>query len=238
MSKLYWSEEGRVVATLCEELTHYRRARKVLQLAPTAAPGVLYVLARCYPEGGLPLRVAVNGTEVPAIQSTAAGAYRWYEIRVDPSLLSSGENRFEFWTDSTAMNAWSLAMEAGHPAPKSYVTDDGSGVWRNERMGYLNVVRGEYVVRMRLAEGEDAPPPAMAWEDPAHPRLESIRSMLPPKARDQGPPLERVRALSSWLASRWEHTGSCRTELYTPWDVETILAWGPARAGHNGKRPS
>ena len=46
MSKLYLSENGRVVPTLCEELTTYRRARKLLHLPPTSGPGVLHLLAR------------------------------------------------------------------------------------------------------------------------------------------------------------------------------------------------
>ena len=33
MSRLYYSEEGRVMPSLCEELTIFRRARKTLTLA-------------------------------------------------------------------------------------------------------------------------------------------------------------------------------------------------------------
>ena len=38
MSQLYLSESGRVVPTLCEELTTYRRTRKLLHLPPTEPP--------------------------------------------------------------------------------------------------------------------------------------------------------------------------------------------------------
>jgi hypothetical protein len=135
------------------------------------------------------------------------------------------------------MDAWSLALEAGHASAGSFVSDDGGRTWRNDRMGYLSAVRGEYAVRMRLEEENDPAPPAMVWEDPDHPRVQSLRNILPPEAREQGPTLGRVRALSSWLASSWEHTNSNRATQYAPWDAETILAWGPARLGHNGKRP-
>ena len=57
---------------------------------------------------------------------------------------------------------------------------------------------------------------------------------------DQGPLLERIRALSSWLSTSWEHTGPANpavSVVYGPWDAETILAWGKARSGHNGYRP-
>ncbi len=80
------------------------------------------------------------------------------------------------------MNAWSLAIEAGHPNPHSYVSDDGGRTWRNRKMAYLNILSGEYVVRMRLGEGEDPPPPAMVWEDPENPRLKHLRTIAPPAA--------------------------------------------------------
>jgi len=237
MSKLYLSESGNVVPTLCEELTIYRRGRKVLHLPPTAAPGTLYILGHSYAGSGLPLRLAVNGVEVPAIQPKSPLSYLWYDVSIPPSLLRPGVNTFEFWTDATAMNAWSLAIEAGHAQPESFVSDDGGKTWRNEKMGYLNVLRGEYVVRMRLAEGEDPAPPAMVWEDPANPRLESLRRIMPKQALEPGPLLERVRALTSWISSSWEHTDSARATQYAPWDAETILAWGRARVGHDGRLP-
>ncbi len=50
MSRLYHSEKGYVLPTLCEELTRYRRARKVLHLPGTSEPATLYVLARAWPD--------------------------------------------------------------------------------------------------------------------------------------------------------------------------------------------
>jgi transglutaminase-like putative cysteine protease len=235
MSVLYYSESGRVIPTLGEELTTWRRARKVLDLPPTDAPGTLYLLARPY--AARPLRVAANGVELPPVEPAYAPAYHWYAIPVDPALLRAGANRFEFWTDASAMNAWSLAMEAGHAQPESYTSDDGGATWRNEKMGYLNALRGEYVVRVRLQEGQDPPPPPLIWEDAAHPRVASLRKGMPPQALGPGPRMARVRALSGWLASSWEHTAQNRAALYAPWDAETILAWGKARSGHNGERP-
>ncbi len=235
MSRLFYTEEGRVMPTLCEELTTFRRARKRLALPATDAPGQVYILARPYPENAAPLRVAVNGGEVIAIEPDRPGAYSWYEFPV--SDLRAGDNTFELWTDGTAMDGWSLAMEAGRAGTGSGVSDDGGETWRSDRMGYLNSVLGEYVVRVRLAEGEDPPPPAMVREVAESPRLLSLRRLLPPVAKDQGPLLNRVRALSSWLASSWEHTNSLRAGQYAPWDAETLLAWAPRQVGHNGKRP-
>ncbi len=235
MSRLYYSEDGRVMPSLCEELTTFRRTRKTLALPATDAPGRVYILARPYPDNDAPLRVALNGAEVAALEPDRPGAYSWYELSV--AGFRAGDNTFELWTDGTAMDGWSLAMEAGHADPDSGVSDDGGATWRSDRMGYLNSVLGEYVVRVRLEEGEDPPPPAMAWEVAESPRLVSLRRLLPPVARDQGPLIHRVRALSAWLASSWEHTNSLRAGQYAPWDAETLLAWAPRQAGHNGKRP-
>ena len=135
------------------------------------------------------------------------------------------------------MNAWSLAIEGGHTQPASYASDDAGTTWRNQQMGYLNILRGEYVLRLRLAEGKDAAPPAMIWEDATGPRAQSLREIVPAQARANGPLLGRVRTLSSWLASSWEHTNSSRASQYAPWDAETIIAWGQAQSGHDGRVP-
>jgi hypothetical protein len=235
MSQLYTTETGRVVPTLCEELTRFRRARKVLTLPPTAEPAMLFILARPYPENGCPLRIAINGRTTVAIQPVPGERYAWYAVAVEPEWLCAGDNTFELWTDSSAMNAWSLALEPGHTHPRSWVSDDAGRGWRNERMGYLNVLRGEYVVRLRLAEGQDPPPPTMVWEDPASPRLASLRRRLPDAVLQPGPALPRVRTILTWLSESWEHTSTDRAAQYAPWDAETILAWGAARRGHAGQ---
>ena len=151
MSKLFYTETGNVVPTLCEEVTEYRRAKKILQLPGTDAPAKLFVLARSYPDNKLPLRVSVNGTELPGPPPNSSNIYIWHEVPVPPSLIVSGANEFEFWAEAPAMNAWSLALENGHKEPDSFVCTDGGETWRNEKMGYLNVSRGEYVVRVRLS---------------------------------------------------------------------------------------
>ena len=85
---------------------------------------------------------------------------------------------------------------------------DNAGIdWRNGNMGYLNAIRGEYVVRIRLSEGSDPVPPAMVFEDKNSPRLESLRRIIPEAALSARTPIDKARALSSWLAASWEHTG-------------------------------
>jgi hypothetical protein len=237
MSTLYYTEQGHIISTLCEEVTTFRRVRKVLNLPPTTAPGWLYFLAYAYPGSDLPMHVSVNGVEIPTVAPEFHLFYAWYTVRLQPGWLRPGENVFEFWTDSTAMNAWSLGIESGYAQPGSFVSDDGGRTWRNEKLGFLNVLLGEYIVRVRLAEGQDPPPPLMAWEDLDHPRLASLRKLLPPEALEKVSLLSRVRALSTWLSTSWAHEGSVTAALYAPWDAETILAWGRVRKGPDQRLP-
>lgn len=237
MSKVYYTESGHVLPTLGEELTSYRRARKVLDLPGTAAPATLFFLARPYAGSGLPLRISVNGTEIDPLQPTGVQAHAWYGVTVSAQSLRPGPNTFEFWTDAAAMDAWSLAVEGGHRDPASSVSDDGGLHWRNERIGYQNILTGEYVVRVRLAEGEDPAPPAFVWEAPHNPRLAHLRQRLPAAAPQPGPLMERVRALTYWLSTSWQHADSSKALQYAPWDAETILSWGRVRTGHDGRAP-
>jgi transglutaminase-like putative cysteine protease len=237
MSKLYFTESGHVIPTLCEELTDYRHARKILHLPGTREPARLYVLARSYPDNQLPLRLSVNGTELAGVDPRRPDIYFWHEVVVPASLLVAGRNVFEFFTDSRAMDSWSLALENGHKEPESFVSTDCGATWRNEKLGYHNVSLGEYVVRLRLAEGEDAPPPPLVWEDRQHPRLKRLYDMIPDAARKPGTTLERVRSLATWICTTWEYRNTANATQYGPWDAETIMAWGKAQRGHNGQLP-
>jgi len=238
MSKLYYTEQGGVISTLNEEVTRYRRARKVLRLPGTTQPGTLYFLARPYVGSAMPLRVSVNGRELAPVAPAEKGAFVWHTMSVPPEALKAGANSIDIWCEAAAMTGWGLAMEHGHAQPESYVSDDAGRIWRNQKMSYLNASSGEYLVRVRLAEGDDPAPPAMAWEDPGHPRLENLRQLMPAAARDeQAPRLDRLRALSTWLSQSWTHTDSAHATLYTPWDAETILTWGSRQVGHDGRRP-
>lgn len=240
MTKLYHTESGHSLPNLAEELTTFRRARKVLTLPPTSSPASLYFIARSHEGTKLPLHISVNGTTLPPVPPQQAW-HTWYEVPIDFGLLQAGDNVLEFWTDSTAMNSWALGLEAGHADPNSYVSDDSGRTWRNHHMAYLNVVRAEYVVRVRLAEGQDPAPPPMVFNDPDDPRLESLRAIMPPQALDRSlPKLERLRAISTWLASSWEHTPAAPGlgVINSPWDPETVLAWAPGQCGHNGLRPT
>ncbi len=237
MSRLYHNESGRVIPAFCEELTRFRRARVILDLPATRSDAVLFVLVRPHRVDGNPLNWSVNGVRQADIDAEPDLHYRWYEGTVKAGDLREGDNVVELWTEDRAMTGWSLALEAGGARSRCALTDDGGTNWRYDRMGYLNAVQGNYCVRVRLQEGRDDPPPEMAWESVDHPRVRSLRDLLPRGARNGSDRYAQVRELSSWLASSWEHSGSARATAYTPWDAETILAWGGSRRGHNGERP-
>ena len=237
MSRLYHNESGRVIPALCEELTRFRRARVILNLPATGSDAVLFVLARPHRVEGNPLNFTVNGVQQVAIHGGPDLHYRWHEGVLRAGDLHEGDNVVELWTEDSAMTGWSLALEAGGSPSRCTLSDDGGTNWRPDRMGYLNAVQGNYCVRIRLREGRDDPPPDMAWESADHARAQSLRDLIPRRARNGTDRFTQVRELSSWLASSWAHSGSGRATAYTPWDAETILAWGGSRRGHNGERP-
>lgn len=237
MSKLYFSEQGYIIPTLCEELTTFRRARKVLNLPATNQNAKLFLLARPYPGTEYPLRISVNQVEIQPLLSKHAKSYIWFEVPLASNLLKQGENIFEFWSDSTAMNAWSLGLESGHAHPNSFISDDCGQNWRAEKMGFQNVVLGEYVVRVRLEEGQDPDPPRMIWEDLTSPRTLSLRKQLPEQAIHETNLMKQVRILTAWLSTSWPHVDTYVSSLYTPWDAETILAWGKYQLGHDQRTP-
>lgn len=237
MSKLYTNETGRVIPTLCEEVTRFRRVKTSLKLPAELSDGVLYLLGRPYRSEKHPLHIHINGRNLSTIDSGDVAWYKWYSVSVPQKLMRAGANTVELWSGTTAMDGWSIAIEPGHSRHKSQLSDDGGLHWRTNRMGYLNAVRGEYVLRLRLDTGRDPRPPAMIWEDMGNPRVEALRGALPARVKRPGTQMERVRALSTWFALQWEHTGSGRATQYAPWDTETILSWGRAKLGHNNQRP-
>lgn len=237
MSRLYHNESGRVIPSLCEELTRYRRARAILDLPATGSDGALFLLARSHRTDDNPLHFTINGVRQETIHPGPDLHYRWYERTVKADDLREGDNVVEVWTEDGAMTGWSLALEPGSAPPRCALTDDGGAHWRSDRMGYLNAVTGNYCVRVRLREGRDDPPPDMTWESADHPRALSLRDLIPSRIRNGADRFAQVRELSSWLASSWEHSGSRRTTVYAPWDAETILAWGASQRGHNDEPP-
>ena len=237
MSKLYHNEEGRVIPTLCEELTRFRHAKINLNIPETQHEATLYILAKPDHLDDNPLHLHINGTKQKDILPEDDTIYKWYIIPISADDLRKGPNSIVLWTETSAMNGWALALEAGQAEPESAISDDAGETWRSNRMGYLNAVRGEYSVRLRLEEGNDPAPPPMIWENAGHPRLDDLRKIIPPKIHRASRRIDQIRLLASWISMGWEHSGSGGAAQYGPWDAETILNWGSTQKGHNNQRP-
>lgn len=239
MSKLHFSENGLVMPDLCEEVNEYRRAVKELNLPKTKSPARLFFLARPHRMDAPELKVSVNHQLVASVSPQGnIPAFRWYEVSIPPETLAEGKNRLMFWSGGSAMDAWTLALEAGwRESSSSFLTTDGgrTGTWQHK--GRLGNLSGEYVVRVRLEEGEDPTPPRFIWETSDHPRFEALREMIPQNVKNSSSTLEKARSLSSWVSQQWEYRSSALASLYTPWDAETIIAWGKAKQGQNGQLP-
>lgn len=208
-----------------------------MELPATGSNATLFILARPHGINKNPLHISINGIQQEPINTALGRNYHWYNQIVKARDLVDGTNTVELWTQGNAMTGWSLALESGSPTVNCFVTDDKGDHWRSERMGYLNVCKGNYCVRMRLQEGEDGPPPKMIWESADHPRVQSLRESIPRLFHYTSDRLAQVRSLASWLASSWQHSGSDSALIYTPWDAETIIAWGGRQRGHNNERP-
>ena len=81
---LYYTESGHSMPNLAEELTTFRRARKVLTLPPTSSPASLYFIARAHEGSNLPLYVSVNGTPFQQVTPQLPW-HTWYELSLDPT---------------------------------------------------------------------------------------------------------------------------------------------------------
>lgn len=242
MSRLLISDNGRVLRDHNEDLTRWRWARKTFDLskASASADADLWVLASSYKGSRAPLAVMVNGKPAGVLKPRDDdGLFTWNRLGVPARLLNPGINQVTFECDVPAMNAWRLALDNtasvdGAPSHSAASFDRGQS-WRTDHLGAYNVLRGEYVVRLRThGKGEtDDAPSAIVYSDPKHPRLNDLRSVLPKAVTSQRDPWKQVLALRSWVATRWSHDPF--GAAYCPWDALTILDWSKARRGHGGK---
>ena len=245
MSKLFYSETGRVMHLVCEELSKRRHVRKVLRLpARVTTGGTLYLLGKARPGCVLPLRVRVNGRDFAVPPCEPPSYYwNWYALPLAADELRGGENVVELWSDNAAMDGWMLAISGSVENPASALSLDGGQHWQNERMSVQHCVRGEYIVRLRLDDPAlaDPAPPAMRWETPDHPQLAELRALVPEDIRAITAPWTRARALCSWVSRQftcsWGDQLPYEHAEYCPWDALTILSWRQANYGEFQSNP-
>lgn len=232
---LFLTERGRVLLYHNEEISRWRQARKRLRLPAVAARAGadLWILSQMYQENRTPLEVFHNGTPLARIEPDASltPCPIWSRVEVPPGRLVEGVNEFELRAASPAMNSWMVCIEPGHRDPESFVSTDGGKNWRNHDMGVYNVLRGEYVMRLRshCEELHDAPPPPVSYEDASNPRVKEALELVPAEIRGINDPWGQLLALRTWVARSWAHRAS--GPIYTPWDPWTILDWAKKNRG-------
>lgn len=236
MSKLFLTDNGRILENHNEDLTRWRWAKKLLAL-PSAAAGAgadLWFLACPYDGSRLPLRVRLNGRLLATVEP-GAPMMRWHRLPIRPGRLRVGRNEVVLDCDAPAMAAWKLAIAGPGARPGSCISFDRGRRWHHDCMGPYGALSGEYVVRLRNASPalRSPAPPGVVYGDPKHPKLSDLRAMVPgsvTRVRDRH---RQALALRTWVATRWSHDpfGRC----YCPWDAPTILDWARHDRGHGGR---
>lgn len=246
MSRLFFTDHGRVLMHHNEELGRWRWARKRLTLPAEAVPvpAELWLMAARYPETREPLAVHINGRAVaeldpatppdPPAPARAGGDWQWHwwSVAVPANTLREGVNEITLTAGNPAMNGWILAIDNTADRGGSALSTDRGATWQRKRLGAHGALRGEYVVRLR-AGGEaltDRRPPRVTYEDPAHPRVRELLELLPGSVRQQQDPWQQIRALRTWVATQWTH--DAKGPAYAPWDPWTVLDWARRDGGH------
>lgn len=229
MSKLFHTEHGRMFDTVNEELSRWRWVKKVLLLpaAAAGAPADLWMFVRMYDGNRAPLTVSLNGRKLARVEPDKHYATRWVWLRlpVPTGRLKRGRNTFVMHSTNPAMNGWMLGLENAHDRPQSYLSFDRGGTWQNRAMGAHGMLRGEYLVRLRVHSDtlRDPRPPRMIYEDTRHRRVRELRDLLPARIVNTKDPWKQVLALRTWVACQWSHDNKGR--CYSPWDPQTVLDW-------------
>jgi hypothetical protein len=223
-----------------EEIARWRTPRKILRLPAAAAnaPAEVWLCLCEYPGNDRPLEVRINGRRAGSIlpQSAQAGAWQWRKVPLRRAMVGAGSNEIILGCDSPAMNAWMLAVEAGHRNPSSALSTDRGRTW-SENVGVGGRLRGEYLIRARVDDPKLAEQrvPAIVYEDQRRPRVRELRNLVPANIQRIGNPWKQVLALRTWVARAWTYEAFGNN--YAPWDPWTVLAWKRADWGHGHPRP-
>jgi hypothetical protein len=244
MSRLFFSETGRLLYLENEELASYRRARKVFRLPAGIQGGAtLFLLAKSRRGCRRPLRVQVNGRRTLSLAPKHVHYLSWFALHLGAGDIRGGTNVIEIWSDNDALDGWILGLEPCVRKPDSALSLDGGRTWQSNRMGVHHCLRGEYVIRLRLDDPElsDPPPPARTWEKPDCPRFAALTAAIPRRIGRIEDPWQRARALATWVCSwslyRMDRARKHQIAEYCPWEPLTIRAWLKADFGQYQANP-
>lgn len=234
---MFCTDRGRALKTHHEEITRWRWARKRIDVTAAAVghPADLWLYLHPYAaRGGVQLEVRVCGKRAAMLKPLAARGNDWGWYRVPIGRVTGKRLDVQLRADTPAMNAWMLGIDPTSPPRFSTLSFDRGATWQNDSMGAHQGFRGEYMVRLRSASPtvREVTPPAIRYDDPVHPKLRELAAALPPAIRRQRDPWRQIRALRTWVATRWSHDPS--GPAYAPWDPATILDW-VNRDDHHGQ---
>ena len=235
---MFCTDRGRALRTHNEEITRWRWARKRFDLPAAAVghAGELWLYLRPYARhNGVPLEVRVNGKRAAMVSPDPLYPLAWGWYRVGLPRITKRRLEVELRADTPAMNAWMLGLDPTLPPKFSALSLDQGAKWRNDSMGAHQALRGEYMVRLRSHNSalSELTPPPIRYDDPKHPHLRELAKSLPPAIRRLRDPWRQMRALRTWVATRWLHDPF--GQAYAPWDPATIMDWS-MRAEAHGQR--
>jgi hypothetical protein len=239
MSRLIFTERGRVLLHANEEIARWRWARKLLRVGQQVERAELWLFVRPYPGCKHPHKIEINEKPAATIRAEpkAESSWQWRRVPIARGVLRRGVNEILVRCDSAAMNSWMLGIENGHANPKSFLSTDRGRTWQNKSMGASGVLRGEYLIRLR-ADGDslrDPPPPQIVYENRKHPRVRELRELIPASIRRMSDPWRQVLALRTWVTQSWKYEAFGRS--YSPPDPWTVLAWKRDNWGHGYENP-
>jgi hypothetical protein len=239
MSKLYYSDSGRTVRFLNEELSSQRHARKRFVLPNrSSCKGALYIYCCCRSGCDYSLKVNVNGHGF-VIEPDGIGFMHWVSLPLEAAHLGLGNNIVELWSDNIAMDGWMLGVDGCVPNLCSELSLDGGGSWRNKFMGIHHCLQGEYVIRLRFEDETlcDSAPPEMIWPDVNSSVFKALTGLIPLAIQNIEDQWEKMRMLASWVSGQFPYRNLDQGVEYAPWDPLTILSWGKHERGQTEKVP-
>jgi hypothetical protein len=231
VTRLVAKELGHVITTLGEEINGRRHARTTIEL--DGGPATLFVLARAHRPDGPPLRVTVGQAFSGEILARDDRSMKWHELSL-PAGTGQGTTEVVLASEGVALSSWSLAVD--HTVSGDELSVDGGRSWSSERIGYMGVGAGRYLVRARVDSGRDPAPAPHVWEADSS-AFDELLVRIPTAARDAADPWDAVRVLSTWVAKSWTYRNTSEALQYAPWDPVTILDWGERELGHAGNLP-
>ncbi|HTL28640.1 MAG TPA: transglutaminase domain-containing protein [Tepidisphaeraceae bacterium] len=238
MSRLFFTERGRVLLHANEELARWRWARKLLRVDRAPCGAQLWLFVRPYRDNRDSLRIDANGKRAGVLKPDANGesAWQWRSLPLRRGAIRRGLNEIVLRSESRAMNSWMLGIEPGHANPKSFLSYDRGRRWQNQSMGAAGVLRGEYLIRLRCDDDRREPPlPKLVYENPKHARVRDLAPLIPLSIRQKRDPWQQVLALRTWVAKAWTYEAFGRS--YSPLDPWTVFAWKRDNWGHGSENP-